>query len=63
MCSGNIEDHLKLSEWYPPTITELLSSGLGTPGNYMKKSGKGGGSFFKKIIFNHSSFALIGTSI
>lgn len=48
MCSGNIEDHLKLSEWYPPTTIELLSSGLGTPGKDTRKPGKGGGSSFKK---------------
>lgn len=49
MCSRNTEDHLKLSKWFPPTTTQLLSSGLGTSGNDMKKSEKGGGTFLKKI--------------
>lgn len=35
--SGIIEDDLKLSEWFSPTTTEWLSSGLGTPGNDKKK--------------------------
>lgn len=40
MRSGNIEDHLKLSEQFPSTTTELLSSGLGTPGDDTKISEK-----------------------
>lgn len=42
MCSGNTEDHLKL--------TELLSSGQGTSGTHTKKSEKGVKSFLKRFI-------------